>query len=89
MMGQERNDSGGEVGGCLTIGKSSPGQPSILNTQHHLEHRLKLFSVETERCDKMVRVQFSDAFDHGDEFWILLKRHPALVDIGNGRVYHD
>ena len=28
----------------------------------------------------MVRVQSSDAFDRGDEFWIILKREPALID---------
>ena len=34
----------------------------------------------------MVLVQFSHAFDRGDEFWIIFKRQPALIDSGNWRV---
>jgi hypothetical protein len=48
-----------------------------------------LLSVETKRRDKMVRVQFSHAFDRSDEFWVILKRQPAFVDIGNRRIDYD
>ena len=37
----------------------------------------------------MVRVQFSHAFDHSDEFWIILKLQPALVDSGIWRFDRD
>jgi len=86
---RERNDSRGEMIRSAVVGKSSPGQSSLRNTQHHLKCRLILLSVETKRRDKMVIVQFSDTFDRGDEFWIILKGQPALVDIGNWRVDHD
>ena len=71
------------------IGESTPGEPSLRNTQHELKCRLILLSVETKRRDKMVSVQFSHAFDHSDELWVILKRQPAFVDIGDWRFDHD
>src|SRR6266404_7163590 len=86
---RERNDSRGEVIRSAVVGKSSPGESSLRDTHHHLKCRLILLSVETKRCDKMVRIQFSHAFNRGDEFWIILKRQPAFVDSGNWRLDHD
>ena len=86
---RERNDSRGEMIRSAVVGKGSPGQSSLRNAQHHLKCRVMPLSVKTKRRDKMVVVQFSHAFDRGDEFWIILKRQPALVDIGNCRVDHD
>ena len=74
---------------CMTVENSSPGQPSLGDTQHDLKRRLILLSVENERSDEMVLVQFSYAFDRGDEFWIIFKRQPPLIDGGNGRVDTD
>jgi len=64
----------------MTVGNSSPGQSSLRDTQHDLKHCFIFFSVEGERGDEMVRVQFSNTFDRGDEFWIIFKRQPALID---------
>ena len=86
---RERNDSRGEMIRSAVVGKGSPGQSSLRNAQHHLKCRVMPLSVKTKRRDKMVVVQFSHAFDRGDEFWIILKRQPALVDIRNWRVDHD
>jgi len=82
----EGNDSGGKVILRMTVGNSSPGQPSFRDTQHDFKRRLILLSVESERGDKMVLVQFLHAFDRGDEFWIIFKRQPALIDSANWRV---
>ena len=48
-----------------------------------------LLSVENERRDKMVRVQFAHPFDHSDKFWVVFKRQPALVDSGDRRLDRD
>jgi len=85
----EGNDSSGKMTLRMTVGNSSPGQPSLGDTQHDLKRRLILLSVENERGDKMVLVQFLHAFDHGDEFWIIFKRQPALIDSANWRVDSD
>jgi hypothetical protein len=73
----------------MTVGNSSPGEASFRDTQRNLKHRLIFLSVESEQCDKMVRIQFSHTFDHGDEFWVIFKRQPALIDSGNWRVDSD
>jgi hypothetical protein len=73
----------------VVIGESTPGEPSLRNTKHYLKCRVILLSVETKRRDEMVRVQFSHAFDRSDEFWVILKRQPAFVDIGNRRTDYD
>jgi len=86
---RERNDSGSEMLRSAVVRQSSPGESSLLNTQHHLKCRLVWPSVETKRRDKMVGIQFSYAFDHGDELWIILKRQPAFVDSGYRRLDHD
>src|SRR5205823_2774608 len=86
---RERNDTRGEMIRRVVIGESTPGKSSLRNTQHELKGRLILLSVETKRRDKMVGVQFSDAFDRSDEFWVILKRQPAFVDIGNRRIDYD
>src|SRR5439155_12720980 len=86
---RESNDSGSEMIRSAVVGQSSPGESSLRNTQHHLKCRLILPSVETKRRDEMVRIQFSYAFDHGDELWIILKRQPAFIDIGDWRLNHD
>jgi len=75
--------------GSVVVGQSSPGESPLRNAQHHLKGRVILLSVETKRRDKMVGVQFSHAFDSSDEFWVILKRQPALVDIGNRRLDYD
>jgi hypothetical protein len=85
----ERNDSSGKVIVRVTVGNSSPGQPSLRDTQHDLKRCLILRSAGTEQCHKMVRVQFSHTFDRGDEFWIIFKRQPVLIDSGNWRVDSD
>jgi hypothetical protein len=86
---RERNNSRGQMIRRAVVGQGSPGESSFRNAQHHLKCRLILLSVETKRRDKMVRVQFSHAFEHGDEFWIILTRQPAFVDSGNWRVDHN
>src|SRR6266446_4938061 len=86
---REGNDSGSEMIRSAVVGQSSPGESPLRNAQHDLKCRLILLSVETKRRDKMVRVQFSDAFDRCDKFWIILKPQPAFVDIGNRRIDYD
>ena len=71
------------------VGKSAPGESSLRNAQHHLKRRFMQLSVKCQRRGKMVRVQFPHPFDHSDKFWIILKRQPAFVDIGNWCVDHD
>jgi len=73
----------------MAVENSSPGQPSLRDTQHDLKRRLILLSVENERSDEMVFVQFLHAFDRGDEFWIIFKRQPALIDRIDRRVDRD
>ena len=86
---RERNDSGCEVIRSAVVGQSSPGESSLRNTQHHLKCRIILLPIETERGDKMIRVQFPDTFYRCDEPWIILKREPALIDRGNRRFNSD
>ena len=71
------------------VGQGSPGESPLRNAQHHLKGRVILLSVETKRRDKMVGVQFSHALDRSDELWVILKRQPAFVDIGDWRFDHD
>src|SRR4029077_6162088 len=59
---REGNDSGSEMLRSAVVRQSSPGESSLLNTQHHLKCRLVWLSVETKRRDKMVGIQFSYAF---------------------------
>jgi hypothetical protein len=40
------------------VGKSSPGKPSLRDTQHYLKHGLILPSVESQRGDKVACVNF-------------------------------
>src|SRR5205809_3927696 len=75
--------------GSAAVGQSSPGKPSLRNTQHHFECRVILLSVETKRRDKMVRVQLSHAFESGDEFWIILECQPAFIDGGHRCFDHN
>src|ERR1700693_5435563 len=86
---RERNNPRGEMIRSAVVGKSSPGEPSLRNAQDHLKRSVILFAVESERGNKMVRVQSSDAFDRGDEFWIILKRQPALIDRSDWCVDYD
>ena len=71
------------------VGQSSPRESPFRNAQHHLKGRVILLSVETKRGDKMVSVQFSHTLDRGDEFWIILKCQPALIDSSDWRVDSD
>ena len=73
----------------MTVANSSPGQPSLRDTQRDLKRRFILRSAGSEQCDKMVRVQFSNAFHCGNEFWIIFKRQPALIDRIDWRVDRD
>ena len=86
---RERNDPRGEMIGSTVVGQSPPRQSSLRNAQDHLKRGVILFAVESERGNKMVRVQSSDAFDRGDEFWIILERQPAFIDSGDWRPDHD
>jgi len=64
------------------VGQSSPCKPPFRNAQHHLKCRLILFSVETKRRDKMGRVQFSNAFDRGEDraysYFANVRRQPSV-----------
>ena len=73
----------------VVMGESTPGKSSLRNAQDELKCRFILLSVEIKPRDKMVGVQFSHAFDRSDEFWVILKRQPAFVDIGNRRIDYD
>src|SRR5260370_561159 len=86
---REKNDPPPEMIRSPGISQRFPRQSPFPNPQDHLKRGVILFAVESERGNKMVRVQSSDAFDRGDEFWIILKREPAFIDRSDWCVDYD
>ncbi|MEY2525404.1 MAG: hypothetical protein QOE73_175 [Verrucomicrobiota bacterium] len=71
------------------MSQSPPRQSPFRDAQDHLKRGVVPLSIESEGGNKMVRVQSSHAFDRGDEFWIILKREPALIDRSDWCVDYD